>query len=124
MAALVGEIRMSQELILTVKDRCARVTFNRAEARNALTSSMIRDLIDFCGAAETDPAVRCVVISGAGDHFMAGGDVKGFSATLDLSPAERQVDFERRSAEASPLFLILERMAKPVVCSVRGFAAG
>jgi 2-(1,2-epoxy-1,2-dihydrophenyl)acetyl-CoA isomerase len=114
----------SEALICTVAGGIARMTFNRPEARNAMTGSMIRDMIDFCRRIEGDADVRCLSISGRGEHFMAGGDVKGFTAAID-QPAERlRADFEQRSRDAEPLWVILERMPQPVVCSVRGYCAG
>jgi 2-(1,2-epoxy-1,2-dihydrophenyl)acetyl-CoA isomerase len=115
---------MDDALITEVSGGVARITINRPEARNALTGAIIQAMAAFCERIEHDDQVRAVVIAGAGAHFMAGGDVKSFAAALDLPPEELRADFERRSREAAPLWLALERMPQPVVASVRGFAAG
>ena len=57
----------------------ARLTFDRPEVRNALSPEVLQAFAAALRQAEDDPAVRCIVISGAGEHFVGGGDVKGFS---------------------------------------------
>ena len=115
---------MSQDLICSVAEGIARMTFNRPEARNAMTGPMIQEMLAFCRRIENDPNVRCLSISGAGEHFMAGGDVKGFMPVIDQPAELKRSNFEQRSFDAAPLWVILERMPKAVVCSVRGFSAG
>ncbi len=97
---------MSQDLVCSLAQGIARMMINRPDARNAMTGSVIQEMLAFCRRIENDPDVRCLSITGAGEHFMAGGDVKGFMQ------------------DAAPLWVILERMPKPVVCSVRGYCAG
>lgn len=115
---------MIEGLITEIAGPVAVLRLNRPEARNAISSDILQAMLRFVESIEHDPAVRVLSISGAGEHFMAGGDVKGFAAMLDLPAEERRADFERRSREAAPLWLALERIPQPVVCSVRGFAAG
>jgi 2-(1,2-epoxy-1,2-dihydrophenyl)acetyl-CoA isomerase len=115
---------MSQELICQVADGIARMKINRPEARNAMTGAVIQEMLTFCRRIENDPEVRCLSITGAGEHFMAGGDVKSFMQVIDQPGEELRANFEQRSLDAAPLWAILERMSKPVVCSVRGFCAG
>jgi 2-(1,2-epoxy-1,2-dihydrophenyl)acetyl-CoA isomerase len=115
---------MSQDLICSVAEGIARMTFNRPEARNAMTGPMIQEMLAFCRRIENDPNVRCLSITGAGEHFMAGGDVKGFMPVIEQPPELLRSNFEQRSFDAAPLWVILERMPKAVVCSVRGFSAG
>jgi isohexenylglutaconyl-CoA hydratase len=54
----------------------ATLTLNRPEARNALNLEMREELASALGELENDPGVRVVVLTGAGGHFCAGGDVK------------------------------------------------
>ena len=115
---------MTEDLLLEVSEGIARMTINRPQARNALTPGMIQAMLHFCQKIELDGAVRCLVITGAGEHFMAGGDVKGFLDVIDLSPEELRSNFMQRSIDAGPLWSTLERLPQPVLCSVRGFAAG
>jgi 2-(1,2-epoxy-1,2-dihydrophenyl)acetyl-CoA isomerase len=55
---------------------------------------MIDDLREASARAAFDPQVRAVVLRAAGDHFMAGGDLKWFRDQLALPPQERQLRFE------------------------------
>jgi 2-(1,2-epoxy-1,2-dihydrophenyl)acetyl-CoA isomerase len=115
---------MTEHLKTSVVDGIARMILNRPEARNAMTSAVIQEMLAFCRSIENDPAVRVLFVGGAGEHFMAGGDVKGFLTVLDMPEAELRYNFEQRSLDAEPLWVLLERMSKPVVCAVRGFSAG
>ena len=63
------------ELLAASGDGVARLTLNRPQARNALSSSLITALDAALGAAEADPAVRVVVIAAAGPTFCAGHDM-------------------------------------------------
>ena len=100
------------------------VTLNRPESRNTVSQEMTREFYAQLLAIEHDPSVRCVLLRGAGDHFMAGGNVKNFSGTLDLSPEERRAQFEARVHALTPFLLLLERMPQIFVCAVRGACAG
>src|SRR5262249_48861432 len=102
----------------------AYVTINRAESRNAMHSQMWPGMADLLRQVEHDPAVRCIVLTGAGEHFCAGGDVKEFGTTVDMSPAERAAHWMKIADMTNSLFLIMERVPQPVVASVRGVAAG
>ena len=64
------------DLLIAKNNNIATLTFNRPEARNALSNDMRRDLRDTLAELEYDDAIRCIVMRGAGEHFMAGGDVK------------------------------------------------
>ncbi len=115
---------MAEPVLSEVKDGIGRITFNRPEALNALTPEMTDGLIAATGRFERDPAVRCVVIDGAGEHFMAGGDVKGFHKSLIEDRAGHVARLEMRVVKAHQTIYHLRRMAKPVLASVQGAAAG
>ena len=67
-------------LIYEVKEGVARITFNRPDAANALDMQMGLDLMHASIQASEDPAVRVVLITGAGKMFSGGGDLKSFAA--------------------------------------------
>jgi len=102
----------------------AWATLNRPDSLNAFSDEMRDTMIAFLRKAEVDPAVRCVVLQGAGGNFMAGGDVKSFTATMAKSPEERQAHFEATCHAMHPIVFIMRRMAKPVLASVQGACAG
>lgn len=111
-------------VIYEVSDHVARLTLNRPQSLNALNLDMIEDLRLASARAEADPAVRALLITGAGEHFMAGGDLKWFREQLALPPQERQPLFERTISDVHQTTLQLRRCGKPVVAAVRGAVAG
>lgn len=112
------------ELLTEIGEGIARITFNRPQARNALTMTMVEGMIDFLRECERRDDVRVIVLAGAGDHFMAGGDVKSFAQAAQASPEERRGQFETLALDNLPLFALMERIAKPIVAKVRGACAG
>jgi len=115
---------MAEHILTEVKDGVGSIVFNRPESLNALSSDMIDGLIDATGRFERDPAVRCVVLRGAGDHFMAGGDIKGFRKSLGEDRAGHVAQLEMRVVRVHQVIYHLRRMPKPVLASVQGAAAG
>lgn len=115
---------MSAEVLTEIDGPIARITFNRPAARNAVTQAMMLEMRKFLHRLERDSAVRCIVLSGAGEHFSAGGDVIGFKDTLQTTGEERRANFEARIQIAGPLFVQLGRATVPVVAKVRGAVAG
>jgi 2-(1,2-epoxy-1,2-dihydrophenyl)acetyl-CoA isomerase len=105
-------------------DGVALLTLNRPAALNALNLAMIDDLRRAAQAALDDPAVGAIVVTGAGDHFMAGGDLKWFHQQLALGETERRILFEDLIGRVHATTLLLKEGGKPVVAAVRGAAAG
>ncbi|NBS97179.1 MAG: enoyl-CoA hydratase [Betaproteobacteria bacterium] len=96
---------------------------NRPAALNALSHEMNAALVDVSSQLEHDVGVRCVVIQGAGEHFMAGGDVKSFSEGPS-DPEQRRMLFENGISQTHSIITRLRRMPKPVIASVKGAVAG
>jgi enoyl-CoA hydratase/carnithine racemase len=97
----------------------AVLTFNRPEARNAMTWEMYAALADACVAVDADAAVRVFVLRGAGGRaFVAGTDISQFQS-FD-GPADG-LDYEQRLDAALDR---LERVSKPTIALVHGVAAG
>lgn len=110
---------------MQVEAGVARVVFNRPEQRNPLSLEMRAEMRRFLQAAGADPAIRCVVFTGAGGHFMGGGDVQVFHRTLqELTPAARREFFEDRIATLPPLIEAIRHCPKPVIAEVHGACAG
>ena len=80
---------------------------NRPEARNALSMEMRSKLNDTLHDIENAPSVRCVVLKGAGEHIMAGGDVKGMGESIKKPPAEIRKEFMLRIHAVSYTHLTL-----------------
>lgn len=112
------------DFIGEVTDGIAWGTFNRPGALNAFSTEMRDQIIRFLLGIEHDPAVRCLVLRGAGDHFMAGGDVKSFTAVMEQSAEERRAHFEATCHAMHPIIYLLRRLPQPVLASVAGACAG
>jgi 2-(1,2-epoxy-1,2-dihydrophenyl)acetyl-CoA isomerase len=102
----------------------ARATLNRPAVRNAITAEMVGELHDFLLSLESDRSIRCVLLSGAGGHFMAGGDVKSFAESVDLPPEARRQLFRARVQAVAPLLLTMQRLPQVLVTAVCGACAG
>ena len=111
-------------LEVSINDGIATLTMNRPEARNALSMDMRSELCNALHDVEIDASVRCVVLKGAGDHFMAGGDVKGMGETIKKSADEIKKEFMLRIHDLHPIMFAMRRMPKPIIASCRGAAAG
>jgi enoyl-CoA hydratase/carnithine racemase len=97
----------------------ARLTFNRPDARNAMTWEMYGALADACARVDDDEAVRVLVLRGAGGKaFIAGTDISQFQSFRE--PADG-LDYEKRLDAALDR---LERVTKPTIAQVQGVAAG
>ncbi len=112
------------DLEISQSDGIATLTMNRPEARNALSMDMRAQLCQALHDIERDDSVRCVVLKGAGDHFMAGGDVKGMGESIKKSADEIHKEFMLRIHDLHPIMFAMRRMPKPVIASCRGAAAG
>jgi len=104
----------------TIKDGIATLTMNRPEARNALSMEMRSQLNDTLHDIETNPDVRCVVLRGAGDHFMAGGDVKGMGPTVQQEPEQIRKEFLLRIHELHTIMFAMRRMPNQLLPVSRG----
>ena len=115
---------MTEELLIRRDRGVAVLTLNRPERLNALTRTMMRALLVELTACASDATVRCVVLTGAGRAFCAGGDVRVQAETAvrgtDQTP-EQRADELRASMEASRL---LHEMPKPTIAMLNGVAAG
>jgi 2-(1,2-epoxy-1,2-dihydrophenyl)acetyl-CoA isomerase len=104
-----------------VDQQVATIRLDRPEAGNAIDLTLVEDFHQACGRAADDPAVRAVLLCGTGRSLSTGGDLAMF-AGLDASELPRRL---RQMIDLYHLALDrLTRMDPPVVCAVRGAAAG
>jgi enoyl-CoA hydratase len=96
----------------------AFLTFNRPQARNALTWPMYDALVEACDRVDADDIVRVFVIRSAGDAFAAGTDIRQFTG---FATGEDGIAYERR---LDAVIDRLERVAVPTIAQVHGVAAG
>lgn len=97
--------------------RRATITLNRPERRNATNTRMYEEILDAAGAANRDPGVRVVILTGAGTVFCAGQD----NSATSRQDAAGYARYEEVNRAAHSL---LRTMSKPVVARVNGPAAG
>lgn len=96
----------------------ATVTVNRPEKLNALNGATLDELERFFAAAASDAAVRAVIVTGAGDRsFVAGADIDEVSAFTALEGRDWGL-------RGQALLLRIERMEKPVIAAINGYALG
>ena len=115
---------MSDSILLDIDGAVATVTLNRPQSLNSLNLAMTAKLREVTEQLESLAHIRVVLLRGAGDHFMAGGDIKWFHAALDHPAEERRHSFERLLAEVHGSIIRLRRLDKPVVACVQGAVAG
>jgi len=107
-----------ENLKIETKDGVATVTVNRPEKLNALNGRTIDELDAAFTALATDPGVRGVILTGAGEKaFVAGADIAELGA---LGPAEARAVGRKGQA----VFTRIEKLGKPVVAAIGGFALG
>src|SRR5215217_931249 len=113
----------TDDLLAHVEDGVAVVTLNRPERRNALSRALLDALAVVLGAVELDDEVGCVVLTGAGGAFCAGGDVKDMAAGADGGiPFDTLVHRQRVNHHQTAGRL--HRMPKPTIAAIPGAAAG
>ncbi len=111
---------MSGELVrVEVKSSVAWLTLNSPGNMNALSPEMLAQIEDAFARFERDKAVRCVVITGSGRAFSAGGDLTGFKDDMDGPGKE---PFIERLAYAQAVFNRIEALPRPVIAAVNGYA--
>jgi enoyl-CoA hydratase/carnithine racemase len=113
---------MPSEIRYEAADHVATLTWNRPEARNALTATMLGETIQAVREAQDDAAIRVLVITGAGRAFCAGGDTKAMAEVVASGTAEPP-DRERLG-QIQELQLSLRRFPKVVIAAVNGAAYG
>lgn len=105
-----------QTLIVEIADRVALIRLNRPEALNALNGQLIGELATAVEAADADPAVRCIVLTGSEKAFAAGADIKEMS---DKSYVDVLTD-DLFGGEIERIM----RTRKPIIAAVSGYALG
>jgi 2-(1,2-epoxy-1,2-dihydrophenyl)acetyl-CoA isomerase len=110
------------ELLETIEDGIATLTFNRPERMNALSTPIMEGLLHGLPRLAGDPAVKVVVLTGAGRAFCAGGDVKSMAegGGEERSAAEATARLRSRMEVSR----ILHELPKPTIAIINGPAAG
>src|SRR5947209_20594398 len=108
------------KILQSIADGVGVVTFNNPEKRNAMSLEMWEGLGQALTELRDDPAVRVVVLTGAGDKaFVSGADISQFEKTRHNAAASEE--YSRRSAAQRAL---LADYPKPTIACIRGFCLG
>ena len=106
---------------LDVADGVATLTLSRPERLNSFTVAMHGELRAALDAADADPAVRCLLLTGAGRGFCAGQDLSDRAVAPGSDALDLGASIENYY---KPMLLRLRRLRMPTVCAVNGVAAG
>lgn len=104
-----------------IRDGIATLTVNRPDAMNALNETVVAQLHGALDEALADPAVRGVVIAGAGKAFIAGADIRFFVRNIESGDVARIVQFTKAG---HALLAAIDGAGKPVVARLHGLALG
>lgn len=110
---------MYETVTLAVENAVATITLNRPSVLNALNARLLRELASALAAADADASVRAVILTGAGEKaFAAGADIS------ELNAVASAVEGTHQARKGQAVTLQIERMRKPVIVAVNGFALG
>lgn len=109
------------ETIVIREDNWATIKFNRPEKMNALNPELFESIRDAVNDVKDDDSVRVVVITGNGDHFSAGGDVKGDIDPLKYMTFDEHKDYFEL---INQLYVDIYHINKPTIAAINGYALG
>ena len=112
-------VAATEDLIYSVEDGIARLTFNRPQARNALTFAMYEQMAAICEAVNADRSIKAMILTGAGDKaFASGTDISQFRA---FKTAQDSLDYEAR---IDRVLGTLEQCRVPTIAAIAGACTG
>src|SRR5215469_14503306 len=113
---------MSDPVLQQMQGAVAILTLNRPEKLNALSYALIDQMVQRLDTIEDDPAIRAVIVTGAGDRaFSAGADIAEFSVSIKEGPDAAVKAFVRRGQAMTAR---MEAFPKPIIAGVNGIAFG
>jgi 2-(1,2-epoxy-1,2-dihydrophenyl)acetyl-CoA isomerase len=108
------------DILTTIDDGVAIITLNRPERLNAFSDELLYGTRDALVRYDDDPAVRCIVITGAGRGFCAGGDVKALGGRVNMDFEDRVADLGRKQR----LTEVIKGLSTPTIAMINGVAVG
>ncbi len=112
-------VAASEDLLYSVEDGIAHMTFNRPQARNALTFAMYERMAAICAEVNADRSIKAMILTGAGDKaFASGTDISQFRA---FKTAQDALDYEAR---IDRVLGALEQVRVPAIAAIAGACTG
>jgi enoyl-CoA hydratase/carnithine racemase len=111
-----------ESLDYTVNGSTAFIRLNRPEAKNAFTTALYAEVRDAVRLSDRDPKVRCLVVTGSGGAFAAGGDLKEMLQYLEPEGEAGELGIYR--FEDSLPFTAMRNATKPIIAAVNGICVG
>ncbi len=108
-------------ILYDLADRVVTLTLHRPEVMNALGGAMREELLARLQHAAHDSAVRCIIITGAGNAFCAGGDI---ASMAEMQAQNDTSMLKQRMALGGEIVQLIRRMPIPVIAAINGAAAG
>ena len=105
---------MTDTVLVTREAGVMEIAFNRPEKKNALTRDMYAAVVDALQSAEADPAIRVTILTGTGETFTSGNDIRDFQVRAAGA----------NESAASPFLTTISTMQKPLIGAVNGAAIG
>jgi 2-(1,2-epoxy-1,2-dihydrophenyl)acetyl-CoA isomerase len=100
------------------------ITFNTPEQGNPIPAAAVLPLVARFEAAQNDPAIRCILLRGAGKHFSTGGNVANFYQELAMGPEHLAETFRARLELTARLVEAVLAFDRPIVAEIKGAVAG
>src|ERR1700677_1813021 len=123
---ITAPVTGTTDLLAALDEGVLTLTLNRPEARNAMSRAMNQALARQLAVAALEPNVRCIVLTGAGKGFCAGGDVKAMAASGDDTVGVATIDeaIHKQRVNQRETAGALFKMPKPTLAALPGPAAG
>ncbi len=100
------------------------VNLNRPESSNAFTVKMIDELLDIISTADIDEEIRCIILSGEGKHFCAGGDIKNMLDKKEMFAGEANELREKYKRGIQKIPKVFDEVSTPIIAMINGAAIG